>query len=59
MLYVQNNPLVHVDPTGLDCVYVNNDTGQQEGFNRGDCDNSTDARANTGHYVDVSTFMQN
>ena len=50
--YVQNNPLVHVDPTGLDCVYVNNDTGQQEGFNRGDCDNSTDARANTGHYVD-------
>ena len=50
--YVRNNPLINVDPTGLDCVYVNNDSGQQEGLNRGDCDNRTEALANTGHYVD-------
>ena len=50
--YVQNNPLNNVDANGLDCVYINNDTGAYEGFNRGDCDNSTDAKANTGHYYD-------
>src|SRR6266404_7406308 len=50
--YVANNPLNAVDPTGLDCIYINNDTGKYEGFNSGDCDNSTEARANTGNYVD-------
>jgi RHS repeat-associated protein len=48
--YVQNNPLSAVDPDGLDCVYINNDTGGYEGFNSGDCDNSTDAKANSGYY---------
>jgi RHS repeat-associated protein len=41
--YVQNNPLNAVDPDGLDCVYIDNDSGQLTGFNRGDCDNSTTA----------------
>ena len=50
--YVANNPLNAVDPTGLDCIYINNDTGKYEGFNSGDCDNSTEAKANTGNYVD-------
>lgn len=47
-----NNPLSNIDPLGLDCIYVDNDTGQQKGFNRGDCDNSTEALANSGYYVD-------
>ena len=50
--YGRNNPLVNIDPTGLDCVYINNDTGAQTGFNRGDCDNRTEQSANEGHYVD-------
>jgi RHS repeat-associated protein len=48
--YVQNNPLSAADPDGLDCVYINNDTGGYEGFNSGDCDNSTTANANSGYY---------
>jgi hypothetical protein len=50
--YVRNNPLINTDPTGLDCVYINNDTGAYEGFNRGDCDNSTTAKTNSGYYYD-------
>lgn len=50
--YVLNNPLNSVDPTGLDCIYVDNNTGKQTGFNRGDCDNSTEEKANSGYYVD-------
>jgi RHS repeat-associated protein len=50
--YVRNNPLINTDPTGLDCVHINNDTGAYEGFESGDCDNSTEALANTGHYID-------
>jgi RHS repeat-associated protein len=50
--YVANNPLNAVDPTGLDCIYINNDTGKYEGYNAGDCDNSTEEKANTGYYVD-------
>ncbi len=50
--YVRNNPLNRVDPTGLDCVYIDNDTGQQTGFKSGDCDNSSEKLANSGYYVD-------
>lgn len=50
--YAQNNPTNATDPTGLDCIYINNDTGKYEGFNRGDCDNSTEEKANTGYYVE-------
>jgi hypothetical protein len=50
--YGGNNPLTNVDPTGLDCVHINNDSGAYEGFESGDCNNSTEALANTGHYVD-------
>jgi RHS repeat-associated protein len=50
--YVQNSPLNAVDPDGLDCVYIDNDSGQMTGFNRGDCDNSTTASANSGYYFD-------
>jgi len=52
--YVQNNPLSNTDSDGHDCVYINNDTGAFESWNPGDCDNSTDAKANTGHYFDGS-----
>jgi RHS repeat-associated protein len=50
--YARNNPLINVDPTGLDCVHINNDTGAYEGFESGDCDNSTTEKANSGYYVD-------
>lgn len=50
--YGRNNPLINTDPTGLDCVHINNDTGQFVGFESGDCDNSTEASANSGYYVD-------
>jgi RHS repeat-associated protein len=50
--YGQNNPLINIDPTGLDCIHVNVDTGQYEGFERGDCDNSTEEKANSGQYVE-------
>ncbi|MDE1155561.1 MAG: RHS repeat-associated core domain-containing protein [Acidobacteriaceae bacterium] len=49
--YVQNNPLINVDPDGLDCVYIGGD-GTMTGFNRGDCDNSTTEKANSGYYFD-------
>jgi RHS repeat-associated protein len=49
--YVQNNPTNSVDPDGHDCIYINNDTGKYEGFNSGDCDNSTEEKANSGYYV--------
>ncbi len=50
--YGQNNPLINIDPTGLDCIHVNVDTGVFEGFDTGDCDNSTPELANSGQYVD-------
>jgi len=50
--YVNNNPLSRIDPDGRDCIYVDNDTGQLTGWNRGDCDNSTEEKANSGNYVD-------
>lgn len=50
--YERNNPLINTDPTGLDCVYINNDTGASEGFESGDCNNSTPELANTGQYID-------
>ena len=48
--YVMNNPLMNIDPTGLACVHINNDTGAYEGFESGDCDNSTEEKANSGYY---------
>src|SRR5271165_6599935 len=30
--YAQNNPLINIDPTGMDCIHVNVDTGKYEGF---------------------------
>jgi RHS repeat-associated protein len=48
--YVLDNPLTNVDPTGLDCVYDNGDGTVSTGT--GDCDNSTEALANAGHYID-------
>lgn len=50
--YVLNNPLGNIDPAGLDCIHINVDTGVYEGFERGDCDNSTEEKANSGQYVD-------
>jgi hypothetical protein len=56
--YRQNNPLINIDPNGLDCIHINVDTGKYEGFDSGDCDNSTEEKANSGQYVDgtVSTI---
>jgi RHS repeat-associated protein len=50
--YGLNNPLVNIDPNGLDCIHINNDTGAYEGFESGDCDNSTEEKANSGQYID-------
>jgi hypothetical protein len=50
--YVLNNPLTNTDPTGLDCVHINVDTGDYEDFESGDCDNSTEEKANSGQYFD-------
>ena len=52
--YGLNNPLINIDPTGLDCIHINNDTGAFEGFESGDCNNSTPELANTGQYVDAT-----
>ena len=49
--YGLNNPLINIDPTGLDCIHVNNDTGAFESFDSGDCDNSTPELANSGQYI--------
>ncbi len=49
--YVRNNPLKYTDPDGHDCIYIDNDSGKMTGFNRGDCDNSTEEKANSGVYV--------
>ena len=59
--YVLNNPLTGVDPDGHDCIHINNDTGAYEGTDVGDCDNSTEEKANSGYYVDgtVSTINEN
>jgi RHS repeat-associated protein len=50
--YVLNNPLTGVDPDGHDCIHINVDTGAYEGTDQGDCDNSTEEKANSGQYVD-------
>lgn len=56
--YALNNPLVIVDPSGQDCVYINNDTNAFEGFNTGDCNNSDPYLANTGHFIDTVNQIQ-
>jgi len=48
--YAQNNPLVNVDPNGLDCIYTSNLTSTSVSVEtvRGDCRSETD----NGVYVD-------
>jgi len=48
--YGQNNPLINIDPNGMDCVMDNGDGTVTT--NVGDCDNLTEARANAQHYID-------
>jgi RHS repeat-associated protein len=57
--YVGNNPLNRVDPDGHDCIYIDNDSGKMTGFGRGDCDNSTEALANSGVYVNGTVDVIN
>jgi len=55
--YGRNNPLTNTDPTGMDCV---NDHGDGTfDTNVGDCDNSTLAKANAGHYIDCDGCTTN
>src|SRR5208283_5153825 len=55
--YGRNNPLINTDPTGLDCVY--DDGGGNFHTTTGDCDNSTTALANAGHYLDCDGCSTN
>jgi RHS repeat-associated protein len=55
--YGRNNPLINIDPTGLDCVY--DDGGGNFHTGTGDCDNSTEALANAGHYIDCDGCTTN
>jgi RHS repeat-associated protein len=57
--YVGNNPLNRVDPDGHDCIYIDNDSGKMTGFSRGDCDNSTEEKANSGVYVNGTVDVIN
>ncbi|MFZ0869009.1 MAG: RHS repeat-associated core domain-containing protein [Candidatus Sulfotelmatobacter sp.] len=59
--YVENNPLNATDPDGHDCIYIDDDSGFMTGFSRGDCDNSTEEKANSGVYVNgtVDVIYQN
>jgi len=50
--YVMNQATVATDFDGHDCIYQNPDSGQITGFNRGDCDNSTEEKANSGIYIE-------
>jgi RHS repeat-associated protein len=47
--YVLNNPLVNVDPTGLDCVYFNDDQSVNHVL-QGDCASTQD----NGYYIDAT-----
>ena len=47
--YVQNNPLVNVDPNGLDCVYFNDDQSVNHVLS-GDCASTQD----NGYYIDAT-----
>jgi RHS repeat-associated protein len=55
--YGRNNPLVNIDPTGMDCVY--DDGGGNFHTTTGDCDNSTEALANAGHYINCDGCTTN
>jgi RHS repeat-associated protein len=59
--YVMNQPTTATDPDGHDCIHINTDTGKFEGFDSGDCDNSTEEKANSGIYVDgtINTLQFN
>jgi RHS repeat-associated protein len=59
--YVMNQPTTATDPDGHDCIHINIDTGEFEGFDPGDCDNSTEEKANSGIYVDgtINTLQFN
>jgi hypothetical protein len=47
--YALNNPLINIDPTGLDCVQDNGDGTVST--NTGDCANENEAAANAQHYI--------
>jgi len=46
--YVLNNPLIFIDPNGLDCVYLNDAGIRVQEVKTGDCRSETD----NGYYVD-------
>jgi RHS repeat-associated protein len=55
--YVMNNPVSFTDPTGLDCVYVNDDSSV--GVMSGDCASPTDDGYYVNGTVDTSSLTYN
>jgi RHS repeat-associated protein len=46
--YTLDNPLKYIDPSGLDCIYFNDDDNHKGWIKAGDCESETD----NGYYVD-------
>jgi len=49
--YAMDNPLSNIDPSGLDCIYVDED-GNYAGYDIGDCNNDTWGGGAGAYYVD-------
>jgi len=54
--YVQNNPVNAVDPDGLDCVYVNDNSVSVV---RGDCKSETDSGIFVNGTININSFTYN
>jgi RHS repeat-associated protein len=56
--YVGNNPLIFTDPSGMDCVYTNNQTSNSVSVTtvRGDCLSDTDSGVYVNGTVNTSSY---
>jgi len=48
--YARNNPIMNVDPTGLDCIYLGDDSKTIEEVDEGGCDKGSGGYWVPGHY---------